>query len=128
MQATCRLRWRARRYRSSNPCMWMAHRCLRQNASPAACGRNASGGDRVHRHFAGLPERLRYEYRLLGLDDNWMDAKGDTKAVFANLPSGTFRFEVRSHLGTGEASTAAGSLEIVQEPQLLERWWFRVPL
>ena len=94
--------------------------------------RLAAGTHRVEIEFIGIslaaPERLRYEYRLLGLDDNWMDAKGDTKAVFANLPSGTFRFEVRSHLGTGEASTAAGSLEIVQEPQLLERWWFRVLL
>jgi diguanylate cyclase (GGDEF)-like protein len=92
--------------------------------------RLAAGSHRVEIEFIGIslaaPERLRYEYRLLGLDDNWMDAKSDTKAVFANLPSGTYRFEVRSHLGTGEASASAVHLEVVQEPRLVERWWFRV--
>lgn len=88
-----------------------------------------AGSHRVQIEFIGIslsaPERLRYEYRLLGVDDNWVDAKSDTKAVFANLPSGTFRFEVRSHLGTGEASPV-GTMEIIQEPRLVERWWFRV--
>ncbi len=90
-----------------------------------------AGSHRVQIEFIGIslsaPERLRYEYRLVGLDENWTDAKSDTKAVFANLPSGSYRFEVRTQLGTGDASSAGG-MDIVQEPRLVERWWFRVLL
>lgn len=40
------------------------------------------------------PERTRYRYRLLGLDEQWQEAGTLTRALFTNLPPGPYRFEV----------------------------------
>lgn len=40
---------------------------------------------------------VEYEYRLIGLDDNWeKTAKGQNLAIYTTLPSGEYRFEVRA--------------------------------
>ncbi|MBL8520911.1 MAG: diguanylate cyclase [Betaproteobacteria bacterium] len=92
----------------------------------------SAGSHRIDIEFIGVtlsaPERLRYEYRLTGQDDNWSDAKGDTKAVYANLPSGEYRFEVRTRMAGGTLSATTATLAIVQQPRLIETWWFRITL
>ena len=40
------------------------------------------------------PERTRYRYRLIGLDEQWQEAGTLTRALFTNLPPGAYRFEV----------------------------------
>ncbi|WP_282296859.1 sensor histidine kinase [Stenotrophomonas sp. PS02289] len=40
------------------------------------------------------PERTRYRYRLIGLDEQWQEAGTLTRAFFTNLPPGSYRFEV----------------------------------
>jgi diguanylate cyclase (GGDEF)-like protein len=90
------------------------------------------GSHRLQIEFIGIslsaPERVRYEFRLVGHEDNWIDAKADTKAVFANLPSGRYRFEVRARFSGGLPGERMTALELVQSPRLIETWWFRVLL
>ncbi len=55
---------------------------------------------RVTIHYAGLdfraPLRIRYRYRMLGFDHDWVDADTATEAVYTNLPGGRLRFEVQA--------------------------------
>ena len=42
------------------------------------------------------PERVRYRYRLVGFDAEWNEGNASGQAVFTNLPSGNYRFEVEA--------------------------------
>jgi diguanylate cyclase (GGDEF)-like protein len=90
------------------------------------------GSQRLQIEFIGISlsaaDKLRYEFRLVGHEDQWIDAKADTKAVFTNLPSGRYRFEARARFGSGAPGARLGSFELVQSPRLIETWWFRVLL
>jgi signal transduction histidine kinase len=69
----------------------------------------AAGAHRVELHFAGRallqPSKVRYRYRLEGVDADWIDAGTSRVAVYGNglengksaggsLPAGTHRFQV----------------------------------
>lgn len=42
------------------------------------------------------PRRVRYRYRLVGFDHDWIEAGSNNEAVFTNLPAGDYRFEVEA--------------------------------
>jgi diguanylate cyclase (GGDEF)-like protein len=56
------------------------------------------GEHRVEIRYAGLnladPDRVRFRYRLQGFDDRWINAGGDQRAVYTNVPPGKYRFQV----------------------------------
>ena len=41
-----------------------------------------------------VPERVRFKYRLEGLDTTWQDAGGRREAFYTNLQPGRYRFRV----------------------------------
>jgi len=51
--------------------------------------------DYVGLHFAA-PERIRYAYRLFGVDEDWIDAGSARSARYPELSSGAYRFELRA--------------------------------
>lgn len=55
-----------------------------------------------------VPERLRFEHRLLGLDAVWRAGGAERMAYYTNLKPGDYRFQVRAsnHQGTWSASHA----------------------
>jgi signal transduction histidine kinase/ligand-binding sensor domain-containing protein len=66
---------------------------------------------------------LRYRYRLDGFDDDWVSA--DTaEAVYTNLPSGKYRFDVATRIGDGPETITRGLAVIVQRPPVYARPWF----
>jgi len=54
------------------------------------------------------PERIRFQYRLKGLHDDWIDAGTRRAAYFDHLPPGNYHFVVRGGIGEswGPPSTA----------------------
>lgn len=50
--------------------------------------------------FTGLsyqaPERVRYRYRLVGFDPEWIEAGAIGQAVFTNLPAGSYQFQMEA--------------------------------
>ena len=65
-----------------------------------------------------------YEHRLIGLDDTWKRTDARTSEVDYNtLPSGRFRFEVRSVNEDGIKSKIASVDFIILAP-IWKRWWF----
>ena len=74
--------------------------------------------------FAALeflaPEALQYEYRLVGLDDQWVKAPANRRfAAFTRLQPGRYEFEVRAQRAGLESGYEQATLAL----QLLPPWW-----
>jgi two-component system LytT family sensor kinase len=69
------------------------------------------------------PQAVRYMYRLLGSDSNWVYAGATRSITFQNLPAGHYRFEVKAAAGTNRWS-AVQSYSFTIHPPFWKRWWF----
>jgi len=69
-------------------------------------------------------EGARFQYRLLGLDDAWVDAGRSRVARYPNLPRGDYVFEVRGRSSTSDWSdpvAALGGRPITVSPRWHQR-------
>lgn len=71
-------------------------------------------------------EKIRYYYRLEGLDENWVSAEGLLVAKYTNLPPGNYTFKVRSVNPAGTFSNNITALDIHIRPAFWQTLWFRV--
>ncbi len=65
------------------------------------------------------PENIRYQYRMTGLHDDWIDAGNKRIAQYSFLPFGKYTFEVKAMNGNGSWSKTTASLNI----QVLPPWY-----
>ena len=70
------------------------------------------------------PERTRYRYRLIGLDDHWQDAGTLTRAFYTNLPPGRYRFEVIAANQDMVWSPVAATRSFHIAPMWYQTLWF----
>ena len=86
---------------------------------------------RVVIRFTGLnqraPERLRYRYRMVGFDRDWIETDNGIAhdAVYTNLPSGKLRFEVQVMNAPADWSKPD---DVVTRTVALDKaspWWLR---
>jgi ligand-binding sensor domain-containing protein/signal transduction histidine kinase len=68
------------------------------------------------------PHRLRFRYRLIGFDRNWIEAGSRRTAYYTNLPAGVFRFELQVTTA-GNPVPRQTSLDIVLVPP-----FYRTPI
>ena len=67
-----------------------------------------------------LPNQLKYRYRLLGLEDIWIDSgKNNQRATYTNLNSGDYTFEVQAYDIQNKQESATKALNITIMPP----WW-----
>jgi diguanylate cyclase (GGDEF)-like protein len=98
---------------------------------PIARTRNSvpPGRGNFRAHFAALtfaaPERVRYAYRLIGLDDHWTYT-ADRDASFGNLPPGSYRFQVIACNDDGVWNSTGASLGFTIAPHYYQTLWFRL--
>ncbi|MEM6647792.1 MAG: two-component regulator propeller domain-containing protein [Bacteroidota bacterium] len=76
-------------------------------------------------HFS-RPEAVRYRYRLHGQRDAWTDVDDRTVAVFTNLASGTYTFEVAASVYPGQWPDHGAAVAIEVPPHLYETRPFRL--
>lgn len=69
------------------------------------------------------PEEVRYRYRLVGMDPEWLPATEARFASYGNLPHGEYTFEVAAAVGKGPWSTPV-SFSFRIDPPFWARWWF----
>ena len=69
------------------------------------------------------PTSNRFEYKLDGLDDEWIDAGFLRQATYTNLPAGDFEFRVRAFNGDGTASINEATLKLSILPAPWATWW-----
>ncbi len=84
------------------------------------------GGSRVVEiHYSAPefehPDRLRFEYRMIGLDSQWRDAGNHHIALFSDLKPGRYQFEVRVANPEGRLQAGVARVKIGLNPQLWER-------
>jgi len=70
------------------------------------------------------PSDIRYQYRLQGIDQDWVDAGSRRYASFTNLPTGHYVFRVRAEDRDGHFTRNATTLVIVIRPPFWQTWWF----
>ena len=74
------------------------------------------------------PQRLRFRYRLEGLDEGWQEAGDAREARYNNLAPGPYRFQVQARAGalagwSDAAPTASHAFEVL--PAWHQTWAFR---
>jgi len=70
------------------------------------------------------PEQIRFRYRLVGLDDHWVDAYDRRTATYYRIPSGRYEFQVAAANGDGEWSRRPARVSIVVLAPVWQRAWF----
>ncbi|MEM9303040.1 MAG: two-component regulator propeller domain-containing protein [Pseudomonadota bacterium] len=72
------------------------------------------------------PERSRFRYRLLGLNDDWLETTAeDRKAVYTNVPHGTYEFQVTAANAAGRWEESPLSLALIVDPPWWLTWWMK---
>src|SRR5262249_20753004 len=88
----------------------------------------APGSQRLQIRYTGIhlsaPDRVRYAYRLEGVDPDWVDAGPRRVINYNSLRHGNYRFRLRALVPGGGASEQSYSFEVM--PQFWETAWFRL--
>jgi len=69
-------------------------------------------------------ERVKFRYRLEGLDDDWVEAGHERIARYDRVPHGTYRFTVIAANADNVWNETGQSFEITVIPPPWRRWWF----
>ncbi|HRG01098.1 MAG TPA: two-component regulator propeller domain-containing protein [Bacteroidia bacterium] len=79
-------------------------------------------------NFIGIsltaPEKVMYQYKLEGLDDNWTPPTSKTEATYSSLPPGKYKFLVKAMNNDGLWNSQPLSYEFIISPPWYNTWWF----
>jgi ligand-binding sensor domain-containing protein/serine phosphatase RsbU (regulator of sigma subunit) len=70
------------------------------------------------------PEKVRYVYRLAGLEDNWAPQTKQNEVTYSSLPPGTYTFMVKAMNNDGYWNKEASSFTFTISPPWYNTWWF----
>lgn len=86
------------------------------------------GAQQVEFSFAALsyvaPKKVRVQYRLEGLDRDWIDAEGRRTALYSNLAPGDYTFRVRAANADGVWNTSGATFALRLPPPFYRTGWF----
>jgi ligand-binding sensor domain-containing protein/signal transduction histidine kinase len=89
-----------------------------------------AGKQRTTIRYAGLSlgnaERVRYRYKLDGLDQGWSDAVSEREATYGNLRARSYRFRVMASNSDGQWNGSEATVAFAVLPTLWETGWFRL--
>lgn len=74
---------------------------------------------------AGNPSQFIYQYRMLGVDKEWIQNTG-TQTVRYFLPPGKYRFQVFASRVFNKHAIPLKEISITIHPQFWKTWWFAV--
>lgn len=104
-----------------------------QHALPSAASTSveiASGARRVELHYTALsftaPEKVRFRYRLEGIDADWVEAGVRRVAEYTLLPPGEYRFRVLAINEDGVESGVESGVTLICHPAFWQTGWFRL--
>jgi signal transduction histidine kinase len=80
-------------------------------------------------HYTGLslgsPLRVRFKYKLEGLETSWNDAGAERKATYRHMPPGDYVFRVLACNSDGVWSEGGRLLAITVQPHFYQTGWFQ---
>jgi signal transduction histidine kinase/sugar lactone lactonase YvrE len=71
-----------------------------------------------------VPSRVRFRYKLEGVDRDWIDPGTRRQAFYTNLDPGTYRFRVMASNNDGVWNPHAATLEFTIPPTFFQSIWF----
>lgn len=87
------------------------------------------GQSNLEIRYTGLsfikPDQVQFRYRLVGQDDDWMEAGARRAANYSYLQPGDYSFRVLAANSDGVWNEAGASLRVVVLPPFYLTWWFR---
>ncbi len=88
------------------------------------------GNHRVEFRYTGVsfdsPERVRFRYRLDGLDDDWLEAGTRRSALYNYIPRGHYSFRVAACNGDGPWTETGVVLTMTVLPYFWQVWWVQL--
>jgi len=75
-----------------------------------------------------IPERVRFRYKLEGIDKDWQDPGTRRLAFYAHLPAGQHRFRVIACNDDGIWNNEGAEMEFIIAPAFYETWWFKIAI
>lgn len=92
----------------------------------------APGTNHVEIFFAAVeitaPEKIRFQYRLDGVDSEWLDAPANPHAIYSNIPVGTHALHIRACNRNGVWDRQGVVFNITQRPYFYQTRWFIVAI
>lgn len=70
------------------------------------------------------PQQVRFRYRLVGQDGDWVDAGTRRTAYYPYLPPGRYTFQVIAANSDGVWNLEGASMQIAVLPPFYQTWWF----
>jgi signal transduction histidine kinase/ligand-binding sensor domain-containing protein len=91
----------------------------------AARNRIGPGRNRYEFEFTGInftaPEKLRFQWKMDGVDADWVDGQGARSIAYSGLPPGDHRFSVRARNSDGLWSRQAAAVNFQVSPFFWQR-------
>jgi signal transduction histidine kinase/ligand-binding sensor domain-containing protein len=88
----------------------------------------AAGTRQLEFQYAGIallqPNKVRYRYRLEGLDPDWVQAGDRRSARYAGVPPGSYRFQLQASNSDGLWSERATAFAFTVATPLHRQYWF----
>jgi signal transduction histidine kinase/ligand-binding sensor domain-containing protein len=110
---------------------WVTIRALRANGVSYPVGPNLTlpkRTDSLQIDYAALslsvPQRIRYRYKLDGLDRDWQDPGQRREAIYTNLDPGQYRFRVIAANNDGVWNESGATLDFYIAPAFTQTYWF----
>ena len=71
-----------------------------------------------------FPDKIKYAYKMEGVDDGWVYVRGDRQFAFYNqLPKGKRTFYLKTTDVNGLWSNYIAEIEVFKQPAFYETWW-----
>jgi signal transduction histidine kinase len=90
------------------------------------------GKQRFELRYTGLsfaaPDKVRFKYKLGGLENEWVDAGTRRVAEYSYLPPGTYDFQVIACNNDDVWNKEGASLAFRVLPHVWQAWWFTIAL
>ena len=94
----------------------------------APAGQVPAGRERFEFHYTGLSllasERVRFKYKLEGLDRDWIDADTRRVAYYTNIPPGNYRFRVLASNNDGLWNETGAARAFYLAPYFHQTYFF----
>lgn len=79
-------------------------------------------------HFSAIdwsaPDKIKYSYRMVGLDDTWSRPTDEPVADYRNLSHGDYQFQVKA-IGQSQVWTEPYTYDFTIRPAWWQTWWFK---
>jgi Y_Y_Y domain/Histidine kinase/Histidine kinase-, DNA gyrase B-, and HSP90-like ATPase len=72
------------------------------------------------------PDRVKFQWRLAGLENDWVDGGDHHSASYSYIPPGSYRFEVKACNNDGVWNDTPATLELTVLPYFWQQWWFKI--